>query len=105
MGLDYVRKWFVEKGQYYNELHRVQFEFRQHIKKQIIMAALSKMNVTTEMVKAENERYKCQLIDCFDECKSKYERLSNVELLTFDELQNMGPPDSDDDDSCFECAM
>ena len=48
MGYNWVVKWFIAIGQYFNTWERLRWEFRQKVKNQVIINALSKLDAVAE---------------------------------------------------------
>ena len=104
MGYNWIVRWFIAIGRYFNTLDRLKWEFTQKVKQLVITNALSKLDAVAETVKSQDRKDFCHSMGCLDEYKSEYERLSNVKLMTFEEFETLGP-DVSDDDSAFECEI
>ena len=104
MGYNWVVKWFIAIGRYFNTWERLRWEFRQKVKHQVIINALSKLDAVAEAVKSQDRKDFDHSMGCLHEYQGEYERLSNVKLMTFEEFKTLGP-DTSDDDSAFECEM
>ena len=104
MGYNWVVKWFIAIGQYFNTWEHLRWEFGQKFKHQVIVSILSKMDPIEETVREQNREDFDHSMGCLHEYQGKYNRLKNVEFITFEEFKTLGP-DTSDDDSAFECEM
>ena len=104
MGYNWVVRWFMAVGQYFNTWERLKWEFGQRFKHQVILSILSKKDEVEETVREQNREDFDHSMGCLHEYQGEYDRLKNVELITFEEFKTL-QPDTSDDDSAFECEM